>query len=389
LALAQVSAAPQPKGGTLRRPRIKRTTEQIETPEGDVYLLRPSADNDIRIEKPDDVERKLLEALDGEHTLEQLHEEFGAETVDEVLAQLRELEVVEDAADYDRLAPGEVERFDRQLRYFSDIATGDLTASQCQDRLREAKVAVLGVGGLGGWSAWALACTGVGEMWMIDGDRVEISNLNRQILYTEADIGLLKVECAGARLRAFNSATKITTEARRLESEGDIAEFIAGSDVVIDAADWPAHDIEHWCNAACFEAGIPYITMSHFPPVARVGPLYVPGETGCYVCQEISYRRDYPLFDVAVEQRRAKPSPAATLGPACGLIGGQVALEVMHLLTGLAKPSTHGVAHIYDLRTMEVKREPVVPEPSCPVCGEMEHQQPQSATVEDGEPAAG
>jgi bacteriocin biosynthesis cyclodehydratase domain-containing protein len=370
----------------LRRPRIKRTTEQIETPDGDVYLLRPSAGNDIRIEKPDDEERRLLAAIDGEHTLEQLHEEFGQDAVDEVLAQLRELEVVEDAVDDERLPPNELARFDRQLRYFSDIGGNDLTPSRCQERLREAKVAVLGVGGLGGWSAWALACTGVGEMWLIDGDRVEISNLNRQTLYTEADLGLLKVECAGARLHAFNSEMKITTEARRLESQAEIAEFIAGSDVVIDAADWPAHDIERWCNAACFEAGIPYITMSHFPPVARVGPLYVPGKTGCYVCQEIGYRRDYPLFDVAVEQRRAKPSPAATLGPACGLIGGQVALEVMHLLTGLAKPSTQGVAHICDLRTMEVKREPVVAEPGCPVCGEMEHELPEG--LENGKPAA-
>jgi bacteriocin biosynthesis cyclodehydratase domain-containing protein len=372
----------------LRRPRIKRTTEQIETPDGDIYLLRPSAGNDIRIDKPDEGERRLLAALERGEEIERLHEEFGAGTVDEVIGQLRELEVVEDAADYEQLQPGELERLDRQLRYFSDIGTGGLTASQCQERLREAKIAVLGVGGLGGWSAWALACTGVGEMWLIDGDRVEISNLNRQILYTEADIGLLKVECAAARLRAFNSETKITSEARRLESQDDIAEFIAGSDVVIDAADWPAHDIERWCNAACFEAGIPYITMSHFPPVARVGPLYVPGETGCYICQEISYRREYPLFDVAIEQRRAKPSPAATLGPACGLIGGQVALEAMHLLTGLAKPSTHGVAHIYDLRTMEVKREPVVPEPECPICGEMEHVKPNAPKTEDGEPEA-
>ena len=353
----------------MRRPRIKRTTEEIETPDGDVYLLRPSAESDIRIEQPDAEERRLLAAVNGERTLEQLREEFGAKEVDELMAQLQELEVVEDAADDELLPVAELERFDRQLRYFSDVGTGGLTPSQAQERLREAKVAVLGVGGLGGWSAWALACTGVGEMWLIDGDRVEVSNLNRQILYTEADVGELKVECAAARLRAFNSGGKITTEARRLESEQDIAEFIAGSDVVIDAADWPAHDIERWCNSACFEAGIPYITMSHFPPIARVGPLYVPGKTGCFVCQEIGYRREYPLFDVAVEQRRAKPSPAATLGPACGMIGGQVGMEVLHLLTGLSAPASQGVAHIYDLRTMEVKREPVVQEPECPVCG--------------------
>jgi bacteriocin biosynthesis cyclodehydratase domain-containing protein len=366
----------------LHRPRIKRTTEEIETPEGDVYLLRPSADDDIRIEQPDGEERRLLAAVNGKRTLEELRAEFGAEEVDDLIAQLLELEVVEDAEDDDLVPAGELERFDRQLRYFSDVGTGGIKPSECQERLREAKVAVLGVGGLGGWSALALACTGVGEMWLIDGDRVEISNLNRQIQFTEAEIGELKVERAAARLRAFNSGMKVTTEARRLESEEDIAEFIAGSDVVIDAADWPAHDIERWCNAACFAAGIPYITMSHFPPIARVGPLYVPGKTGCFICQEIGYRREYPLFDVAVEQRRAKPSPAATLGPACGLIGGQVGMEVLHLLTGLSKPATQGVAHIYDLRTMEVKREPVVPEPECPICGEMPHEE-----VKQAEPA--
>lgn len=361
------------KGVTMRRPRIKRTTEPIRDPAGDIYLMRPSAGLDVRIEKPDENERALLAALDGEHTLEQLNDEFGEEAVGDAISQMQELDVMEDAADDDLIDPAELARFDRQLRYFSDIGRGELAPSECQRRLREAKVAILGVGGLGGWAAWALTSCGIGEMWMIDGDRVEISNLNRQILYTKADLGLLKVEVAAARLRAFNPAARITATARQLGSEVEIADFIAGADIVIDAADWPAHDIERWCNRACFEAGIPYITMSHFPPVARVGPLYVPGVTGCFACQEIAYRRDYPLFDVIIEQRRAQPSPSANVGPACGLIGGQVGMEVMHLLTGLSAPSTLGVGHIYDLRTMEVEREPVVPEPDCPVCAHLPH----------------
>jgi len=124
----------------------------------------------------------------------------------------------------------------------------------------------------------------------------------------------------------------------------------------------------------------PYASLSF-----RVGPLYVPGVTGCYACQIAAYRRSYPMFDVAIEQRRAKPSPAATLGPACGLIGGQVGLDVMHHLTGLAEPSTQGVGHIYDLRTMEVEREPVTPEPDCPICGHL----PTAAPRGKGETKAG
>jgi bacteriocin biosynthesis cyclodehydratase domain-containing protein len=355
------------------RPRIKRTTEPIGSPDGDVYLIRASDENDIRIEKPSAEQKQLLEALDGEHTLEQLQQQFGRKEVDDTIAQLHELAVVEDAADDDLVPAAELARFDRQLRYFSDVGSSELPPSECQRRLREAKVAVLGVGGLGGPAALWLASIGIGEMWLVDGDRLELSNLNRQVLFTEAELGLLKVEAATRRIRAFYPAMTVTSTARRLESQAEVADFIAGADVVVDTADWPAHDFERWCNAACFEAGIPYISMSHFPPIARVGPFFVPGQTGCYICQEIAYRREYPLFDVALEQRRAKPPQSAMLGPACGMIGGQVALEVMHLLTGLAQPSTLGTSLMYDLRTMEIEREPIVPEPDCPVCGHLEH----------------
>lgn len=368
------------------RPRLKRTTERIETPDGDVYLLRPSAGVDVRIENPDAEGLRLLGALDGRHQQSGLEHHFGAEPVADLLAQLGELGLIEDAADDDLIATSTIDRFDRQLRYFSDITTGP-TPSRCQARLADARIVVLGVGGLGGSSAMALACCGVGQMLLVDGDRVEESNLNRQILYSEADIGRPKVEVAAERLSGFNSAMKVEALDERVEGEEQLAEAIVGADIVIDAADWPAHEIEIWANSACFAAGIPYITMSHFPPVARVGPLYVPGKTGCFACQVAAYRRQYPLFDVAIEQRRAKAAPAATLGPVCVLIGGQVGLDVMHLLTGLAEPSTQGVGHIYDLRTMEVEREPVVAEPDCEVCGHLppDERQPAAAASESSD----
>jgi len=350
------------------RPRIKRTTERLESPQGDLYLQRPGMGSDVRIEDPGESDRRLLDALDGAHSHAQLEREFGVKEVASVLDRLGELGVIEDAADDDLIAPDAMARFERQLRYFSDVSPGP-APSECQARLEAARVAVLGVGGLGGWSALALSCCGVGEMLLVDFDLVELSNLNRQVLYGEADVGRSKARAAAERLGAFNSRMRLEARELRLAGEEDVAAAIAGYDVVIDAVDWPAHDIESWVNSACFAAGIPYIAMSHFPPVARVGPFYAPGRTGCFECQLIAYRREYPLFDVAVEQRRGKPSPTATLGPACGLIGNQVALDVMHHITGLAEPSTLGVGHVYDLRTMAVEHEAVVPEPGCPVCG--------------------
>ena len=357
-----------PSPTTWERPRIKRTTEQFQAPNGDLYLRRPSETADIRIKDPSPQLRQLLGSLDGSRTRRELDEEFGTELVAELVDQLGEMGRGEDASDDDLIDPPTRARFDRQLRYFSDVSSGQ-TPSQCQGKLEDARIAVLGVGGLGSWSALTLACCGVGEMLLVDFDTVELSNLNRQILYGEADVGQPKVSLAAERLGTFNSSTRIETREERLDSEAAVSAAIEGSDLVVNAVDWPAHDIELWVNSACFAAGIPYIAMSHYPPTARVGPLYVPGETGCYSCQEIAYKRSYPLYDAVVEYQRAKPSPAATLGAACALISGQVALDVMHFLTGLAVPSSLGVSHIYDLRTMEAKREDVVRESDCPVCG--------------------
>jgi bacteriocin biosynthesis cyclodehydratase domain-containing protein len=335
--------------------------------------MRSSAE-DVRIPSPTAAERALLLALDGTQSMVQLEERFGAGEVRDALVQMQELSLLEDAADYDSVPPSELERFDRQLRYFSDIEAGGPSPSKCQGRLRDASVAVLGVGGLGGRVALELAACGVGELRLIDGDRVEVSNLNRQVQFTEQDIGSVKVEAMAARLRAFNSEIRVDATCRRLDSKEQLGSFIAGADLVIDAADWPAHEIEFWCNAACFAAGIPYIAMSHFPPIARVGPLYVPGRTGCYECQIIRYRREYPLFDTATQQRRAIQSPAATLGPACGFIGGLVGVEALHFLTGLVEPAALGVGFTYDLRTMTLEEESIEPEPSCPVCSHLQRE---------------
>ena len=357
------------KGADVRRPRLKRTRESLITAAGDIYLLRPGEDADLVIEQPDEVTRELLTALDGSRTAAELEHDFGPERVGDALGQLSKLGLIDDAADDERVTARERARYDRQLRYFSDLATGSLAPSDYQRRLREARVLILGLGGLGSWASYALACCGVGELGLLDGDLVEESNFNRQILYRERDIGRPKAEAAADALAGFDSSCRLTAVARRLESVDAVRDEAAGFDFVVNGADWPAHDIERWVNAACFELGVPFITMSHSPPVARIGPLYVPGTTGCFECQERTYRDAHPLYDELVEQRRGRPSQAATLGPVCAFVGGQVALETLHQLTGLIPAASLGVAHVYDLRTMEVSRERVPRLAGCTVCG--------------------
>ena len=343
----------------------------VSSAAGDVYILRPGAGSDLVIERPDAGARALLAALDGSRTTAELEREFGAAAVDDALTALAAESLLDDAADEERLPARDRLRWDRQLRYFADLATDSVPASEYQRRVREARIVMLGLGGLGSWAAYALACCGAGELVLVDGDLVEESNFNRQILYRESDVGRPKAEVAVEALTAFCSACRLTPVQRRLDDVGAVAEVVEGADFVVNGADWPAHDIERWVNEACVAARVPSITMSHSPPVARVGPLYVPGETGCLACQEAAYRRTHPLYDELVEQRRGRASPAATLGPVCAFVGGQVALETLHQVTGLCRPASLGTAYVYDLRTMDVTTERVERLAGCEVCGSL------------------
>lgn len=346
---------------------------QLLEVEGDLLLIRATGE-DVRMEAPTAFDRALLASIDGQSTAAELANRYG-DQFSIAWSQLSALGLVDDAADEESLDQRDRLRFDRLLRYFTDAQLADgPRPSECFRRLRNARVTVLGLGGLGGRVALELAACGVGSLRLVDGDRVEISNLNRQIQYGEADVGCLKVEIAAARLRAFNSSMELVTHAKTLTSQTDISAVIAGADLVIDAVDTPAHEIEFWCNAACFERNVPYISMSHFPPFARVGPLFVPGVTGCFACQDAEFRRNYPLYDQTIAERRGKHSRYGTVGPACGVVAGFVGMEALHFLTGLAKPATLGKGYSYDLRTMAVESRSVTPDPDCEVCGSLAHQ---------------
>jgi len=340
----------------------------IDGPGGTVILMR-SSDNDVVIEDLTETDRRLLAAIDGNRKLEELEAMFGAGQVSAVLDELGRRHVIEDAADEDEIPASVRRRLDRQLRYFSDVSQGTPTAAASQERLETAEVAILGAGGLGGRVALDLAAIGVGTIRVVDGDVIELSNLNRQIQYAEADIGRPKAVVLEERLLAFNSGVSVDARSERLDSEVGLTEFVDGASFVVNAADWPPYVIERWCNVACFELGIPFISMSQIPPMMRVGPIYAPGRTGCFECTMTGLRRDHPFMDAAIEQRLGADSVAATLSPTSGATASLVAMEILHFITGLVEPPSLGAALTVDTRTMTIGREPVVRDPGCRVCG--------------------
>jgi bacteriocin biosynthesis cyclodehydratase domain-containing protein len=206
----------------------------------------------------------------------------------------------------------------------------------------------------------------------VDDDTIELSNLNRQVLYRMSDIGRRKVEVAAEALGGLNPGIDFVPLARRVRSVADARSVAAGADFVVCTADWPVHEIGRWVNHACLELGIPHTSAGQFPPRVRIGPTFVPGRTACLECQERAIRRDFPLYDELVEHRKSVAPVAATLGAPSGLIGSLLAMEVIHWITGISEPATLGRGLVFDLRDFSNHWETIDPDPDCELaCGRM------------------
>tara|TARA_R110000787_G_scaffold276977_1_gene386072 strand:- start:3460 stop:4209 length:750 start_codon:yes stop_codon:yes gene_type:complete len=220
-----------------------------------------------------------------------------------------------------------------------------------QQRLKAARVALIGVGGVGAPAALYLAAAGVGTLRLIDDDTVALSNLQRQILFTGADTGRAKVEAGAAALDALNPHVHIEPVAERLTA-ANAAALIAGCDLVLDGTDDFATRFA--VNAACVAAGIPLVSGA----LGRwSGQVAVFEGRPCYRCL---------VPEVPPEAESC--ARAGVVGALAGVIGTMAALEAIKWITGAGTPLS-GRLLLYDGLAGTARTVTLPADPACPVCG--------------------
>jgi adenylyltransferase/sulfurtransferase len=226
---------------------------------------------------------------------------------------------------------------------------------QGQLALKAARVAVVGAGGLGSPCLFYLAAAGVGHITIIDDDAVSLSNLQRQTLFTTADIGRPKAEAAAGRLRALNPHVTVAPHPVRLTAETAPA-LLAGHDVVADGCDnFVTRSV---VNRAAVEAGTPLVSAALGPFEGQLGVFagHLP-DAPCYACFA-GLPADLPGISCA---------DTGILGAVAGLVGAAQALEVLRLLTGFGEPRI-GRLWLYEGLTAEARSIRVPKDPHCPAC---------------------
>ncbi|MGZ3298605.1 MAG: HesA/MoeB/ThiF family protein [Asticcacaulis sp.] len=226
-----------------------------------------------------------------------------------------------------------------------------------QTRLKAAKVGLIGMGGIGAPASMYLAAAGVGTLIMIDDDTVEISNLQRQIIYSENDVGLAKGEAAMRTLSEFNGFTDLTFYGERLD-EDNAADIIAGCDIVLDGCD--NFQTRLLVNRICHELKKPLVSAA----IGRwSGQLAVFDGSPCYQCLVPEVPPDADTCE-----------RVGVVGALAGVMGSMAALEVVKLITGAGEP-LRGRLMVFDGLTMNARTINLLAEPDCPVCGGIDRDQ--------------
>jgi molybdopterin/thiamine biosynthesis adenylyltransferase len=357
------------------RPRLRPIYDALYLP-GRVWLgSGPVSASEV--EDPDGRWAALVRLLDGSRDVGQLQRELSAAlTADEVIegiATLHDGGFLEDAADNPpaELSTDELRRYSANINFFRSRATSWEEVHGPQASLKQARVVVFGMGGIGTNVCMALAELGVGTIIGVDFDSVDLSNLNRQVLYSTRAVGKPKVEVAAERINAFNPEIEFIGIRQKIGSAADVAEILGTTtpDFAFCLADKPNGWIDFWINEACVRRGVPFSAgsiSSHFGNVYTV----IPGAGPCYRCIFDGEIAENPQFQEVLDYVRQHVinSNTSALGPDCMFMAYFLVHEMLRHLIGVGSVLASGKLLEIDFVTFEQKWHPTTRRADCPVC---------------------
>ena len=241
------------------------------------------------------------------------------------------------------------------LRYSRHILLTEL-GPDAQAKFAAARALIIGVGGLGAPAAQFLAAAGVGTLTLCDADHVDLTNLQRQILYATSDIGRPKVAAAATRLAAVNPEISIEAVERRIGAD-ELGPLVARADVVLDCCDNFA--TRHAVNRASVAAKVPLVSGAAIRFDGQVA-VFDPRDPAspCYHC----------LFGEGDDLDEVRCATMGVFAPLVGIVGATQAAEALKLLAGVGR-SLAGRLLLLDALTMQWREVRVPRDQGCPVCG--------------------
>ncbi|MGF9942858.1 ThiF family adenylyltransferase [Priestia megaterium] len=330
------------------------------------------------IEDPNGSIKYLISLINGKNSIEEIvhlvQQKYPNIKENEVLDGIKALDtekyLEDNSLNPQSIGDYELERYKANLNYFSLFTSLEDNKYNVQETIINTKVALLGIGGLGSQILYHLSALGFHNINALDFDTLELSNFNRQLLYSEKDINKLKTELAEERISSFNPNVNLNVTNKRIECAEDVMKHIEGSDYVICVADKPTLHIQDWVNEAVVKLGKPLVSCGVLNTRGRFYSM-LPGKTGCVEC----HKRTIIESDVIVNKQLDSMHQVnfqrnnAAISPNVAMLAGAIVNEFLGLVTGIQTPISLG--KMMELNFLTYQTYPISEwnkKEDCPVC---------------------
>jgi len=261
-------------------------------------------------------------------------------------------------------------KYKRQLNFFKSFEYKDNYIINFQEKLKKAHIAILGLGGIGTWVLESLVRTGVGSFTLIDPDRVALSNLTRQAIYTMKDINNLKVNVAAYYSKKINNEVHIKKVKKYISSISGLVSIIKDVNLIINCSDQPDVMItNNLVSKASFKLNLPHILCGGYDGhLSFIGQTVLPYKTSCWNCyltNEKSNKRLNAFKPISVTQEAKE---GGTLSPIAAITANIHVLEAIKTITGYAPPIMINTKGEIDFNSLQITYHHISKRRNCSLC---------------------
>lgn len=352
-------------------PKLSSSISVVKISDTILEFFKSNTRQQVRIKVQDDTIMNLVNGLDGTKTVEEIASGFQFE-VEELIGLLDYLrgkgilDNIEPRQDFEK-----IDQFRRTIYFLSDYASSHNHQLEMWNRLRKSNVLIIGLGAVGTWVASNLVESGVENIFLLDPDDVDITNLHRQYGYTLNDVGKKKTDALERRLKEYNSDVNVYKYNLTLdENILNIFDNI-NLDLIINCADKPNVDITTlWVGEYGMKRKIPHIVGGGYNMhLSLIGQTVLPGRSACAKCFQLQLEETNTIDSQRVKKLQIKNRKVGSFGPMCSMIASFVGMEAIKVLSGCTEPANINRRGEFDIHSMNIEYKNFVRRDDCEWCG--------------------
>ncbi|MBS0938083.1 HesA/MoeB/ThiF family protein [Lactiplantibacillus plantarum] len=333
-----------------------------------------------KYDDPDGAVTQLFKLINGKNTIKAIslaiqksYPQYNTEDIMELINDLNKEHYIEGLSHIGSktLDNYALKRYHRNINFFSSYIDLDQNKYLVEKKIQNTRIGILGLGGLGSHIVYDLAGLGFGYIHAVDFDTVDLTNLNRQILYNENDIGKEKGLLAKKRITDFNSHVQFNYTRKKISSSQDLIDIFNDVDLLICVADRPKYQLAQWINEAIIELNIP-LFCAGLEAHRAMHYTIIPHITGCIQCWRNETKNDNPVTELFLSEKKRKnlTGDNTAIFPLVSTITGHLCVEILKYVTKIGQLNSAGKLVSVDFDTMQSSvSEEWLPDPKCTICG--------------------